>query len=299
MLKSSAKEVLVFSDLRRLSMKSAQREVNSMRLVRHIARALAFSAAIVGAAGLPRPLLAQWSCVSGICSTSGSVGIGTTSPSGSLGVYGGAVTATPTIGAASSDSHVMDLFTSLGPGSYNAIVNSGDIGIIFTNGTVGSGNFVIAPWASATSGLRITSSGKVGIGSSAPTHELTVIGTISAKEVIVTSSGADYVFDPDYRPAPLNEVADYIRQNHHLPEIPSAKEVEGSGLGVGEMQTKLLAKIEELTLHVIEGEERGLRLDQQNRDLANRILVLEGRSRGPGKTVITSQPGAGAREPAR
>ena len=56
--------------------------------------------------------------------------------------------------------------------------------------------------------------------------------------------------------APLTEVADYIAQNHHLPDIPSAAEVAKSGVGIGEMQSKLLAKIEELTLHLIQDEKK-------------------------------------------
>jgi uncharacterized protein YhdP len=94
--------------------------------------------------------------------------------------------------------------------------------------------------------------------------------------------GADYVFQPDYRLSPLTEVATYIEQNHHLPGIPSAKEVQTQGVNLGAMQTKLLAKIEELTLHMIQADERNNRLEaqgrdlrEQNRDLQQRIARLE------------------------
>jgi hypothetical protein len=70
-------------------------------------------------------------------------------------------------------------------------------------------------------------------------------------------------------------VAEYVKENHHLPEIPSAAEVQANGVSLGEMQSKLLAKIEELTLHMIESEERNSRLDQQNRDLQTRLERLE------------------------
>jgi hypothetical protein len=103
---------------------------------------------------------------------------------------------------------------------------------------------------------------------------LHVAGTIGAEEVIVSSTGADYVFEPGYRLAPLGEVADYIRANHHLPEVPSAKEAEAKGVGLGEMQTKLLAKIEELTLHMIQAEERSERLDRQNQGLQHELADL-------------------------
>jgi hypothetical protein len=97
---------------------------------------------------------------------------------------------------------------------------------------------------------------------------LHVAGTIGAQEVIVSSTGADYVFESGYRLAPLGEVADYIRANHHLPKVPSAKEAEAKGVSLGEMQTKLLAKIEELTLHMIAAE-------KENGELRERIARLE------------------------
>lgn len=101
------------------------------------------------------------------------------------------------------------------------------------------------------------------------TCALTVNGSVSTKEVVVTSAiQADYVFKPDYRLAPLSEVKTFINKNRHLPEIPSAAEVDAHGMNLGEMQTKLLAKIEELTLHLIEE-------DETNRELQQRITRLE------------------------
>ncbi|MBV8844763.1 MAG: hypothetical protein JO307_18310 [Bryobacterales bacterium] len=97
---------------------------------------------------------------------------------------------------------------------------------------------------------------------------LHVAGTIGAEAVIVSSTGADYVFHSNYHLRSLTEVAQFIRQNQHLPEIPSAEEMREAGASIGEMQPKLLAKIEELTLYAIQAEE-------QNRKLEARIAELE------------------------
>lgn len=100
----------------------------------------------------------------------------------------------------------------------------------------------------------IKGNGFVGIGTDTPDHLLTVKGTIHAREVLVDLNGplADYVFEPDYALMPLSEVESFVKANKHLPEIPSAAEVKENGLNMGEMQNKLLQKIEELTLYVIE-----------------------------------------------
>lgn len=103
----------------------------------------------------------------------------------------------------------------------------------------------------------ITGAGNVGIGTTSPSHKLAVNGAIRAKEVIVeTANWADYVFSEDYRLAPLSEVEAHIKAEKHLPGIPSAAQVAEHGVSVGEMQAKLLAKIEELTLHQIAQEKQ-------------------------------------------
>jgi hypothetical protein len=85
---------------------------------------------------------------------------------------------------------------------------------------------------------------------------LDVNGTIRAKEVKVETGWADFVFHDDYHLKPLSEVNKFIKENKHLPEIPSASEVkENEGVNLGEMQTKLLQKIEELTLYLIQQQE--------------------------------------------
>nr|WP_315421966.1 hypothetical protein [uncultured Pedobacter sp.] len=95
--------------------------------------------------------------------------------------------------------------------------------------------------------------GNVGIGTANPTEKLAVNGNVRAKEIKVEAANwPDYVFEQDYKILGLNELDAYIKQHKHLPEMPSAKEVEANGMALGELVKLQQKKIEELTLHLIE-----------------------------------------------
>lgn len=95
--------------------------------------------------------------------------------------------------------------------------------------------------------------GNIGIGVTTPQAKLDVNGTIRAKEVKIEATGwSDFVFNKDYRLPSLQSVEQYIDENGHLPGIPSEKEIMKEGINATEMQAKLLQKIEELTLYVID-----------------------------------------------
>ena len=95
--------------------------------------------------------------------------------------------------------------------------------------------------------------GNFGIGTSSPTHKLDVRGTIRANEILVNiPSGADFVFDKGYQLMPLEDLSEYVQQNKHLPEVKPATEMEQDGVTMGEMQIKLLQKVEELTLYILQ-----------------------------------------------
>ncbi len=103
--------------------------------------------------------------------------------------------------------------------------------------------------------------GNVGIGTDKPAYKLDVVGSIRAKEIIVETNGADFVFADDYRLRPLSEVEAFITANKHLPEIQSAQEMQKDGVSVSGLQTQLLQKIEELTLYILQQEKRILALE--------------------------------------
>lgn len=134
---------------------------------------------------------------------------------------------------------------------------------IFTIGAGGSSYFNIA---------RLT--GNVGIGTTNPDQKLTVKGKIHSEEVIVDLLvPADYVFEKyytgksnlkaDYQLPTLAEVENYTKENHHLPNVPSAETIKEKGLQLGEMSNILLQKIEELTLYVIEQNKKIKVLEQK------------------------------------
>src|SRR5690554_1894243 len=91
----------------------------------------------------------------------------------------------------------------------------------------------------------------VGIGNKNPLYKLDVAGTIRSTEILVEAQSADFVFEDSYNLRELNEVAEFIRNNRHLPDIPSAAAMEENGVNLAEMNKLLLQKIEELTLYLI------------------------------------------------
>lgn len=112
--------------------------------------------------------------------------------------------------------------------------------------------------------------GNVGVGVSQPTCKLDINGTIRSKEVKIEATGwADFVFDRDYKLPSLSQVESHINENKTLPGIPTEQQVKENGIDLGDMQIKLLQKIEELTLYVIDQNKRIKALEEENKNLKN------------------------------
>lgn len=126
--------------------------------------------------------------------------------------------------------------------------------------------------------MNIAANGNILIGKSAQqniSYKLDVNGKARVNELVVNTSGADFVFENNYKLWSLPELETFIKKNKHLPEIAPAKTMQTDGVGVGEMQTKLLQKIEELTLHLIEKDKQLSNQITLNKSYEQRLLKLE------------------------
>ncbi len=219
----------------------------------------------------------------------GKIGLGTTSPEAKLHVNGNIKIGRQGIGGTYSSSQVQGIW-SIAP-NYTINTSANDFGtqygIVYGYQSIGSANNTKKPMPSGwghqilyvnngTRNAAISMSyghayfrGDVCIGTiNSSGYKLSVKGKIRADEVKVYTSWADYVFAPHYDLKTIEEVNTFIEENKHLPDVPTESEVLENGVELGEMNKILLQKIEELTLYVIE-------LNEKNKQLEERINKME------------------------
>ncbi len=221
-----------------------------------------------------------------LVNTSGKVGVGTTNPKSELHINSGrkGLLVNGTMGG--------DNFI-----DYQAVFSFTDTGItesgIKINKKNGGNNFdLLNAFYKNEELFVIRSSGNIGIGVANPNDKLEVAGTIKAQEIEVTLASmedlnlngtlaannitvkangntADFVFSDTYNLKDLTEVENFIKTNKHLPDIPSAEDMEKQGVNLAEMNKLLLQKVEELTLYAIEK-------DKEVGFLKDKVETIEG-----------------------
>ena len=186
-----------------------------------------------------RPLQVQFNSVpSFTLNTSGNMGIGITSPAQKLHINGNSMLS----GANPKQFYDWSGIAAFSTGIFGNTTNDTRFSI-YTNsaGEAFSVNYY---------------NGNVNIGATnmPAGYKLAIGGDVIAERVVVKlqSNWPDYVFSPNYKRTTLSEIGEFINKNHHLPNVPSAQEVAKNGIDIGQMNSKLLEKIEEMTLYMIE-----------------------------------------------
>lgn len=224
----------------------------------------------------------------------GNLGIGFTTPTEKLVVQGNAVFRGDSTGAKfSNDTYgggrvylAMDGTASNGIGaggdyllverytnSDAFIRNSGSLALV----TTGAKDITLTANGNSTT---FKSNGQIDIGTTTiPTdYKMAIAGNVIAEKVKVkkqSSGWPDYVFSPEYKLTSLEEVEQFTKKNSHLPEIPSAKEIEKEGQDLGDMNRLLLKKVEELTLYMIEQNKNMIQQSNEIKALKLKVDQLE------------------------
>ncbi|KXX66869.1 hypothetical protein [Flammeovirga sp. SJP92] len=213
----------------------------------------------------------------------GSTGIGTTNPKSKFHIYQGLSGGNPHgFSALTVEGSEHSMISILTPNDKTAYYGFADTDDDFVGGMQyeHSNDKLVFRTNNHTSNLIINSNGNVGIGTNNSSWRLAVNGKILAKEIKVQTNWADFVFYEDYELPTLQEVEDFIKDNGHLKDIPNEKEVEENGVFLGDINSKLLQKIEELTLYTIQQEKKIQELERENKEMkVINLKLLELQSR--------------------
>ncbi|MBJ99140.1 MAG: hypothetical protein CMC87_14425 [Flavobacteriaceae bacterium] len=182
----------------------------------------------------------------------GNIGIGTQSPTAKLEIKSGLGNAF-SVGSSNEGGRIYTSYEN-NSGTLNFTEHDDPFVLSFTQASTNTNEKII--FDQGNFGIGTTTMGS---------HKLAVEGSIGAREIKVEANGwSDFVFENTYQLPSLTEVENHIQQKGHLKDIPSAKEVEENGIFLGEMDAKLLQKIEELTLYTIAQEKKILSLENKN-----------------------------------
>ena len=218
-----------------------------------------------------------------IIANDGKVGIGTSALTSKFNVFGqdidffsGTTENTLRIGRNNNENFGLYVTDNNGYIDYNQDADENGQHVLYIR-NISGGSSTSNDIRIQTSGLdrlTIKSNGNIGIGTNNPKSKLSVNGTIISTEIKVLadiSQYPDFVFSDKYKLRSLKEVENYIEENNHLPDIPTADDVT-EGIALGEMNTRLLQKIEELTLYVIE---QSKKTEQQNNIIGELKRLVE------------------------
>jgi len=243
-----------------------------------------------------------------VVNTSGYFGIGTVAPVSLLNVSGSGSNANAILDIQSSDAGARGTLIRTGFYGYTSQDNSGNYfqswgmrlngadnlwyraytaannylpytelttgGTIVFGGAVSNLTTDANPTLNPVMTVNVGATPSVAIGTTDPkTYMLAVNGSAIATSMTVklNANWPDYVFKNDYRLPALSEVKAYIDQNHHLPDMPSEQEVADKGLNLGEINKQLTKKVEELTLYLIEKEDRESDQNEKIKQLSEQL----------------------------